>query len=244
MKPSSSELLSWTKKHASRFAWTAPADLECLAEWATIQTKYGVTLQELEEVSERMVMNTRDVFGKENHLKTLNTILHGLRERKVYAVIEDDQRGTCTTCGAGVGLVSVPEPRQIVHGDWVGVQFTFVWCSCTDGYRYKTTKNLKDQPLMGLAEYERRVNPFWRKHVKDYWAKTVSENEVFAFARNLDGKVGANLSVLDKLQLKIIGRMNDEIDNGYIAERAGSTQGNLPKMLTSNDNQIYERTNM
>ena len=244
MKPTLSELLAWTKKHASRFAWTMPADLECLAEWATIQTKYGVTLQELEEVSERMVMNTKDVFGKENHLKTLNTILHGLRDRKTYAVIDDDQRGTCTACGAGAGLVSVPEPRQIIDGEWIGVQFTFVSCTCTEGYRYRTTKNHKEQPLMTLNDYERRVNPFWKIHVKNYWAKIVSENQVMSFARNLDGKTGTNLSVLDKLQLKIIGRMNDEFDNGYIAERAGSTKGNLTKMLTSNDNQIYERTNL
>ena len=244
MKPSSSELLSWTKKHASRFAWTQPADLECLAEWATIQAKYGVTLSELEEVSEKMVLNTKDVFGKENHLKTLNNILHGLRERKVYAVIEDDQRGTCTTCGAGCGLVSVPEPRQVINGEWTGVQFTFVSCSCTDGHRYKTTKNHKEQPLMSLADYERRVNPFWKIHVKNYWAKVVSENEVMSFARNLDGKVGVNLSVLDKLQIKIIGRMNDDIDNGFIAERDGNEQGNLPTMLISHDNQIYDRTGL
>lgn len=191
-----------------------------------------------------MVMNTKDVFGKENHLKTLNNILHGLRERKVYAVIDDDQRGTCTTCGAGCGLVSVPEPRQIINGEWTGVQFTFVWCSCTDGYRYKTTKNLKDQPLMGLAEYERRVNPFWKIHVKNYFEKMLSENQVMSLARNLDGKVGANLSVLDKLQLKIIGRMNDEIDSNFIAERNRNTQANLPTMLISNDNQIYDRTGL
>jgi hypothetical protein len=244
MKPTLSELLSWTKKHASRFAWTMPADLECLAEWATIQTKYGVTLSELEEVSEKMVMNTKDVFGKENHLKTLNNILHGLRERKVYAVIDDDQRGTCTTCGAGCGLVSVPEPRQLVAGDWIGVQFTFVYCSCTDGFRYRNTKNHKEQPLMSLFDYERRINPFWKIHVKSYFEKMMSENQVMSFARNLDGKVGTNLSVLDKLQLKIIGRMNDEIDNAFIAERAGNTQKNLPTLLVSRDNQIYERTNM
>lgn len=244
MKPTLTELLAWTKKHASRFAWTQPADLECLAEWATIQTKYGVTLQELEEVSEKMVMNTKDVFGKENHLKTLNNILHGLRERKVYAVIDDDQRGTCTTCGAGCGLVSVPEPRQLVAGEWIGVQFTFVYCSCTDGFRYRNTKNHKEQPLMSLFDYERRVNPFWKIHVKSYFEKMLSENQVMSLARNLDGKVGVNETVLDKLQLKIIGRMNDEIDYAYIAERAGSTQGNLPTMLTSNDNQIYDRTGL
>jgi hypothetical protein len=244
MKPTLTELLSWTKKHASRFAWTMPADLECLADWATIQTKYVVTLSELEEVSEKMVMNTKDVFGKENHLKTLNNILHGLRERKVYAVIEDDQRGTCTTCGAGCGLVSVPEPRQLVAGEWIGVQFTFVYCSCTDGFRYRNTKNHKEQPLMSLFDYERRINPFWKIHVKSYFEKMMSENQVMSLARNLDGKVGVNLSVLDKLQLKIIGRMNDDIDNAYIAERAGNTQMNLPTMLTSNDNQIYDRTGL
>jgi hypothetical protein len=244
MKPTLTELLSWTKKHASRFAWTMPADLECLAEWATIQVKYGVTLQELEEVSEKMVLNTKDVFGKENHLKTLNNILHGLRERKTYAVIDDDQRGTCTTSGAGCGLVSVPEPRQLVAGDCIGVQFTFVYCSCTDGFRYRNTKNHKEQPLMSLFDYERRINPFWKIHVKSYFEKMLSENQVMSLARNLDGKVGVNLSVLDKLQLKIIGRMNDDIDNAYIAERAGNSQGNLPTMLTSNDNQIYDRTGL
>ena len=97
---------------------------------------------------------------------------------------------------------------------------------------------------MSLADYERRINPFWKIHVKSYFEKMLSENQVMSLARNLDGKVGVNLSVLDKLQLKIIGRMNDDIDNAYIAERAGNTQGNLPTMLTSNDNQIYDRTGL
>ena len=65
-----------------------------------------------------------------------------------------------------------------------------------------------------------------------------------SFARNLDGKVGVNLSVLDKLQIKIIGRMNDDIDSSFIAERDGNEQGNLPTMLISHDNQIYDRTGL
>lgn len=243
MKPTQTELLAWTKKHASRFAWTAASDIECLAEWATIQTKYGVTLDELHEVSEKMVMNTKDVFGKENHLKTLNTILHSLRERKSYAVIQDEDRGTCTTCGAGSGLVSVPEPREVVNGEWTGVKFTFVACSCPEGFRYRNSKDSKDRTLLNIEQYT-RFNPLWKSQVKNYWKKISEENNVFQFARTLDGKTGTNLSTLDKIQLKIIGRMNDEIDRQFAIYHAGNEQKNLPALRQDDSGQIYEGTNL
>jgi len=187
-------MIEFIQKHCERFGYSNQKDQSMILEWASVHTKNGIDVEDLEEASKKMLTDSTITFTREQHLQKMNSILFLLRDKKrTYQTTHISAAGyRCENCKDACGIVSVPDLRQVDGGDWKGNQTMAVVCICKDGFKWMNTRNLKDQPIMTLGQYQNK-NPFWKRMLKEREQERKNNSLTMERARELDGKANNGL---------------------------------------------------
>lgn len=160
--------LDWSNYHRNLFGWQNPADGQMVNTWIGFFRRGGYSPEELFAATDLSARQTEKIYKREDHLATLQTHLHALRQQsrlRQQAPRPEDHRGNCAYCG-DTGAVSVPLLRDVIGMTWTSRKTSAVWCTCWQGRQFHATRNSKGEPMMGLPGYTHK-NPHWRRQIED-----------------------------------------------------------------------------
>ena len=142
-----------------------------LVSWQEIATHAHWTEEELHEATTWLAANNPPRY-KGEHLASITARIRERRAVECRRHDAGDDRGTCATC-SGSGLVSVPDPRSIVNGEWRPIRTAAsrssyttaaVLCHCPIG-RIVGSRRQEKYQTMTIARYE-EINPNWRDQLR------------------------------------------------------------------------------
>lgn len=194
----------WAEHHATLFGMDGEKELETLLSWREVFLGQGFSRAELFAASNDLAASPPVPRFRNEHLDRLQrAVLSRRREtltqrREAEAAFASEQID-CRLCH-GCGWVSVPHPRDMVGGEWLGRHTLSVICRCPVGrLEQQRNEDFASRPRAGenrcrpkafiMDEYEGHC-PGWEAEVARKEAADRAVRDAKAAARDVDRQRG------------------------------------------------------
>lgn len=191
----------WVKAYAVRFGMDSEPEVKTLLSWRELfVVQLGYSRDEMFLASDAVATSLPVPRFRNEHLDRLQSAVQKARRETLVARRETEaafavEQSECRLC-LGCGWVSVPHPRDVVDGEWLGKHTLGVTCHCALGrLEQQRHDEFTSKPRPGehrvrakaitLEEYEGHC-PQWQLQVKRKEAAERAVRKAKAVAEDTD----------------------------------------------------------
>ncbi len=178
---------AWAKRYCVSFGVNNPEWIATFLSWREAIIGLGGNATDLTAVTKLCLMDDPGPQFPTEHLRAIKRHLGAIkgdrRNREAQAAqASESTYGICTYCGSHGLIAGMPYPADVRGGEWHPhrrnhegepiYRTCAVYCSCPMGKRMHGEACASEfaervgKPL-GLADYEKRIDPAWREHIAE-----------------------------------------------------------------------------